>query len=403
LPKDYRLIRGVLPKWDLMQIGTREHPEAIVGGQRFEIDISKIVLVKTGSEWRYLDRGSGPGDNWRSLEFDDSKWKLGRADLGFGNNPVTTIYGGPPNRRRITTHFRHTFEVTDPTFFRSLHLRLKRNDGAVVYLNGTEIHRVNLPQDGVTPSTLATRDVGGLEREVFFPIQVNRELLRKGRNVVAVEIHLASPSSQDSTFDMELYANPVDTRFPPDVAFASPMNGALFQTGQAIPIQVEALDSDGKIAAVSFFADGKLLGTANDAPYTFQWEGASLGSHQLGAVAIDNDQRRAIVDTVVTVLENAPPSVDLTQPGDRIVFQVGEVIPVLAQASDDGGNISRVEFYLHSMDVFVDPKLVGTAGTEPFETSLRDLAPGHYMLSAVAIDDRGAVSQSIPIHLHIQP
>jgi len=32
---DYRLPRGVLPKWDLIQIGAPDNPNAIVGGQRF--------------------------------------------------------------------------------------------------------------------------------------------------------------------------------------------------------------------------------------------------------------------------------------------------------------------------------------------------------------------------------
>src|SRR4029077_20427551 len=141
LNKDYRPLRGVRPKVTLIQTGAPGKPDAIVGGQRFDLDFSKLVLVKRGAEWRYLDDGSKPGSDWMAHDFDDQKWKLGRAELGFGNNPDTTINAGPPGRRHPTAYFRHVFDVADPSIIRTLHLRLKRNDGAVVYLNGKEIHR----------------------------------------------------------------------------------------------------------------------------------------------------------------------------------------------------------------------------------------------------------------------
>lgn len=401
LSKDYQMVRGTLPKLDLIQTGTRNDPEAIVGGQRFEVDFSKIKLIEPGSIWRYFDGKSRVGKKWQSQDFDDSKWKKGKADLGFGNNPVTTINAGPPERRRITTYFRHTFEVEDPTFFRNLYLRLKRNDGAVVYLNGKEIHRVNLGQDPVNQRTVADRNVGGLEREIFFPVEVERGLLRKGKNVIAVEVHLASPNSTDATFDLQLYANPTDNRFSPNIAFIGPTYGALFQPDQPIPIQLEALDSDGKIAEVSFYADGKLIGRDSDPPYSVQWKEPSLGIHQLRADVLDNDKLTTTASTVITVVENTPPTVELIQPGNGSTFRATEVIPLRAEADDEGGKILRVDYYLLSMDGFKDASLVATAKTEPYETSLRDVAPGHYMLIAVAVDDGGAVSHSVPMHIDV--
>jgi Common central domain of tyrosinase/Bacterial Ig domain len=400
--KDYQLPRGVLPKWDLIQTGAPDNPNAILGGQRFDVDFRKIVPLPAGREWRYLDDGSNPGPSWPSPNFDDSKWRLGKAELGFGDNPATRINSGPPDRRHITTFFRRAFEVTDPSFFRSLLLRLKRDDGAVVYLNGTEIHRVNLPGGVITPETPATREVHGLEEEMFFPFPVSLTLLRQGRNVVAVEIHQNSPRSEDLSFDLELSANPVDTRFRPDVVFASPRNGALYQTGQVIPIEVEALDSDGQITSVSLFADGALVGTDYQSPYTFQWMGASLGSHRLRAVAVDNDRQQSTVDLTITVLDNVPPIVELTEPADDAVFRVGEAIRVAAQASDPGGAVKQVEFYLRNAHLFSAPdRLVGAVEAPPYTLALTGLAPGHYVLTALARDDRGATRQSIPVHFEV--
>jgi hypothetical protein len=402
LSKNYRPLRGVSPKLDLIQTGTPGKPDEVVGGQRFIIDLSKLVLVKAGADWRYLDNGTSPGPKWKEPEFDDTKWRLGKAELGFGDNPATTIDGGPPDRRRTTTYFRRTFEVTDPSFFKSLMMRLKRDDGAVVYLNGKEIDRVNLPAGSVAPATLATRDVAGLEEEMFFPITLDTGLLRPGGNVIAVEIHQNSSRSPDLSFDLELFGNPAFKGFPPDLAFVSLSNGELKQLGEVIPINVEALDSDGKVVSVALFADGKLIGTDDQAPFNFQWRGASLGPHKLRAVALDNDQQRSLFDTTVSVLKNVPPSVRLTLPLDGASFRAGQSIAAIAEATDRLGKIERVDFYVRDADLFDAPdRLMGTAKKFPFSITFKGLAPGHYMLTAIAFDNGGLADQSIPIHIEV--
>ena len=394
---------GVIPKWDLIQVGTPDNPNAVVGGQRFVADFQKIVLVKKGSQWRYLDTGNTPA-NWTATEFDDSQWKQSRAGLGFGNDNATNINGASAETSRIATYFRHSFDVADPSFYKSLMLQLKRDDGAVVYLNGREVGRMNLPGGTVTASTTATREVNGLEEKVYFPVTVSPGLLIKGRNTIAVAIHQNALDSPDLTFDLELYANPAVQGFAPDVGFASSIEGSLWQTGQVISIQAEALDTDGQIKSVSFYADGKLLGTDDTAPYSFQWQGASVGAHRLRAVAVDNEQRQSITDTTVVVVENVPPVVLLTSPSNEAMFAVGADITVTANASDATDGIKQVEFFVREGNFFLSPDKaigVGTRSGSTYTVSLKGLMPGHYMVWAVATDDRGATSQSNPIHIGI--
>ena len=403
LRKDYQSSRGTRLKWDLIQTGAPNDPNAVVGGQRFELNFDKISLVKPRSTWRYLDQGANPDPNWAAPDFDDSKWRLGQAEFGFGHETVTTIEAGRPGRRHVTDYFRHTFEVADLSFLRSLLLRLKRDDGAVVYLNGREVHRVNVPDGTITPRTPATREVKGIEEEMFFPTELKVEMLRQGRNVVAVEIHQDSPGSQDLSFDLELSANSAFTRSPPDLAFVSPANGALAQSRQAVPITVDAMDADGQVKSVSVFADGALIGTVAQAPFTFEWLGAKPGRHRLRAVALDNDGETTTVYNTITVVANVPPAVRLTQPQDGAVFRSGEAIFAVAQASDADGKVARVEFYLRELNRFSDPdRLVGSVKKAPFAVSLKDLKPAHYMLVAVARDNAGLTSQSLPIHFEVQ-
>ena len=99
----------------------------------------------------------------------------------------------------------------------------------------------------------------------------------------------------------------------------------------------------------------------------------------------------------VTVLSNTPPTATLTAPTDGAAFRAGESIAVTAAASDAGGAVSRVEFFLRSMASFAEQdKLVGRDDVAPYATTLRDIAPGKYMVIAVSVDNLGLTSPSLP-------
>ncbi|MFP6718673.1 MAG: hypothetical protein VCF25_00155, partial [Candidatus Poribacteria bacterium] len=83
-----------------------------------------------------------------------------------------------------------------------LQLLLSRDDGAVVYLNGKEILRSNMPVKGeITYRTLAVRTHD--ERQ-FLEFEVPLELLRLGQNVIAAEVHQGTPASSDTGFDLAI-------------------------------------------------------------------------------------------------------------------------------------------------------------------------------------------------------
>ena len=57
----------------------------------------------------------------------------------------TIINGGPVANRFTTIYFRQGFAVPNPEDCTNLLIRLLRDDGAVVYLNGREVFRSNMP------------------------------------------------------------------------------------------------------------------------------------------------------------------------------------------------------------------------------------------------------------------
>jgi hypothetical protein len=164
-------------------------------------------LVPAGATWRYLDNGSNQGSAWRELEFSDASWSAGQAELGYGEGDETTLigYGPSATNRYTTTYFRHAFTVNDVADIIGLRLALKRDDGAAVYLNGFEIVRDNLvanPQFN-QPALTAASDDG----QTFLSFDnINSGFIKRGTNVLAVEIHQAATNSTDVSFDAGLIA-----------------------------------------------------------------------------------------------------------------------------------------------------------------------------------------------------
>jgi hypothetical protein len=183
-------------------------------GYRFDhwevatFDYDEVLLLPRNSQWRYLDQGLLPGAGWTAASYNDSGWPQGPGELGYGdNNESTPIEFGPDEQNKpITYYFRSQFEIDDTARYDSYFLRLLRDDGAVVYINGTEAQRDNLPTGTIGPETLALTYVGDADESYYYEFTLDRKLFRPGTNVVAVEIHQNSPTSSDISFDLEIEA-----------------------------------------------------------------------------------------------------------------------------------------------------------------------------------------------------
>lgn len=171
--------------------------------------LANETFIADDSVWRYLVTPSAPTGDWTATGFDDSGWPTGQAELGYGeSDQVTTIGFGPDaNDKYTTTYFRRAFNVAEPADFNTLDLRLRRDDGGVVYLNGTEIFRSpNMPAG---PVTYNTRTLSPNGENTIDTASFGAGALQAGANVVAVEIHQADPDSSDLSFNLELLGVPV--------------------------------------------------------------------------------------------------------------------------------------------------------------------------------------------------
>ncbi len=201
-------------KWPWHKATAGVHRIAVVvednAGNKSETGVSIQVgetprlqpLVKAGSTWRYHAKNQNLGDRWSQSGFSDSDWPSGPAQLGFGEKDEATLI---PATKPLqpTVYFRRAFEVSSPLDFSSLVLRLVRDDGAVVFINGKRVMSDNMPDGPVTFGTLALAN--GEDENAWHEFRLRPDWLTTGLNVLAVEVHQVSLTSSDLSFDLELF------------------------------------------------------------------------------------------------------------------------------------------------------------------------------------------------------
>jgi len=155
-------------------------------------------------------------EDWQSGKFDDSAWV--RMPGPFFPSKYMAGWGGWSGSNRPDTALiclRGRFAVTDPGSAGTLNLNVEYRGGAVVYVNGREVGRANMPAGKIESHTLAehypkecfVRGDGKVMRHAYgdpescktgvalrrrrISVKIEPEYLRKGANVLAVELHRA--------------------------------------------------------------------------------------------------------------------------------------------------------------------------------------------------------------------
>ncbi|MDA3823562.1 MAG: lamin tail domain-containing protein, partial [Bacteroidales bacterium] len=169
--------------------------------------IDSILIIK-GDEWKYNDEGQRPNGEWTQLDYDDTSWGTGFAEFGYGDGDENTVvaYGPDPNNKYITTYFRKAFSIQDTVNVETYELQIKRDDAAMVFLNGKQVVKENMPQYGHNYTTNAVATVSGDDEDRYLIFNLNPKLFVKGENIIAVEIHQAGAGSSDISFDLQLKA-----------------------------------------------------------------------------------------------------------------------------------------------------------------------------------------------------
>jgi len=195
----------------------------VSGSELVKTDDGKLVRISGLSPTRRAGRSKSelnrvaelervpapPPPEWTSPDFDDSSWGRFRTPLGGPTSRGKQVRLCPGSE---LLYLRGAFEITDPARAGDMRLSVTYRGGIVVYLNGKELTRAHLPKGKVTPDTAAEEypskaffAAGGkrikrkdrkkhaecfkVRDRTLSGVKVPAGMLRKGLNVLAIEVH----------------------------------------------------------------------------------------------------------------------------------------------------------------------------------------------------------------------
>lgn len=288
---------------------------------------------------------------------------------------------------------------------------------ALTLLGDAAAAPVNIFTDGSTVggSYNSTNTSWGVLGEQIgaFPTGTNRVLIGQFTTDGVFQYALNVQIRNNTTFAVQNYvnSNPVGAEIlmtalagtlnqpnpAPSVSITAPANGASFFVGDIVNITANATDvAPGTVSQVEFFVNGVSVGVDNSSPYSATYT-ATSGSKNITAVATDNGGATATSSIVtITVGTNTPPLVSITAPANGTLVIGGNAVQIDALASDPGGSVSQVEFFVNGVSVGVDL-------TSPYSVSWTSGAPfGTRLLTAVATDNFNATTTSATVSINVQ-
>ncbi|MBR2262644.1 MAG: CotH kinase family protein [Paludibacteraceae bacterium] len=181
--------------------------EPLIDDQNFvSWTISKAVpysyeWMNSSTSWRYFYDSIAAPKDWNTVGFDDSGWKKGKGRFGYDTSNKRTYdvklnFGDSTSNKYLTSYFRTTFTYDKSSMLDSAKVTVVFDDGAVVYLNGKELMRENMPSGTVSYST----ETPSYLDDVVSTFVLKASDFVEGENVLAVEVHQYNGQSSDMTF-----------------------------------------------------------------------------------------------------------------------------------------------------------------------------------------------------------
>ena len=164
---------------------------------------SQQTIIKNGDEWNYFDNGYLEND-WVKNQ-NNIRWKKGISPLGYGDSKIATTlsFGGDEENKELVKYFRKEI-IIDTDAFIGYEIRLLRDDGAVIYVNGQELFRSNMQKATISKYTEAKKTIDGEDEDTYNIHVFDNSIFKKGKNVLLVSVHQVRPDSSDCIFSLEL-------------------------------------------------------------------------------------------------------------------------------------------------------------------------------------------------------
>ena len=165
----------------------------------FQIPI--LNLIQSADSWNYNDIGVDLGTSWQTLNNPADNWANTNGNFGYGGNQNTTI------KHAVTNYFLKTVSIATPALYSTLDFSICYDDAAIIYVNGVEVKRLNMPAGTTNYNTTAVNT----NFSIWESFSIPSSYFNAGKNIIAVEVHQITASSNTCFFDMRLSATPAYT------------------------------------------------------------------------------------------------------------------------------------------------------------------------------------------------
>ncbi|UFH32467.1 DUF839 domain-containing protein [Chryseobacterium sp. C-71] len=163
---------------------------------------AQTTIFGLQSSWKFYDLDAAPSANWKNTNFDASAWSSGNGPLGYGDPVTTTIHNGATGLP--TAYFIKDFTVNLADLTNTLEFGVRRDDGIVVYLNGEEVVRDNMPTGTITHNTASLTTIDGAGETAINVFSILKSKFVQGVNRISIELHNRTGASSDLTIDAYL-------------------------------------------------------------------------------------------------------------------------------------------------------------------------------------------------------
>lgn len=160
-------------------------------------------LITKATEWTYFYDSVMPAKNWMNVDYDDSEWKVGSGKFGYASDREYTTpldFGDDEDNKYITAYFRTVVDCPTEKEWAKISCNIMYDDAAVVYVNGKVVKVINMPKDTTyTYDMLAVINEGEYVNDDEATFTIDGSLFKKGKNVIAIEVHQNEAKSSDLT------------------------------------------------------------------------------------------------------------------------------------------------------------------------------------------------------------
>lgn len=324
----------------------------------FTLDV-RTILIQSNAFWRFVkgtSEPSVPSSAWRSGTFDAAGWSNAAAPFFFGdpysNGLPAFTHLSDMESNYSTIFLRGEFVATNVGSITNLLLNLQIDDGALVWLNGVNVLRVNAPggetpYNATAPAAANEPQNSGAAYVSFILTNAATGALVDGTNVLAVHaLNQATTANNDFGFNAQLYTYlPNFSGAPPRITQVIPPPGEISGLTRIIVTFSENVTG---VNAADLLVNGVPAATVSNTntTYTFQFP-----QPEDGPVAITWDTIHDIAD-----LDEPPKAFDGT--ATNAVFQYSLVnpnAPVVASRAPAPGTVN----VLTNIDVTFNKPVTG--------------------------------------------